>query len=131
VVVLAIGAAVLALVACGGKPAAQTYTIHGTMTMVGEMPPDCVWDAGPMVDYYADLHEGAEVVVKDLAGKVLTTTTLSAGKPSPPGVSCVWTYSARVPAAKFYALTIPQRGEVVVSFSQLQKDHWKLETGTG
>jgi hypothetical protein len=131
-VILVTGTA-LTLAACGGGggTASRTYTIHGTMTMIGEMPADCLWDAGPMADYYADLHEGATVVVKDLAGKELATTKLSAGKPSPPGVTCIWSFAARVPAAKFYAVTVPKRGEVVVSFSQLQKDHWALETGTG
>jgi hypothetical protein len=127
---VAIGAAALTLAACGGggSPTSRTYTIHGTVTIVGEMPPTCRWAPGYMDDYWADLREGAEVVVKDLGGKVLTTAKLSAGKPSPPGVSCEWTYTARVGTAKFYTVTIPHGGDVVVSFSQLQKNDWSLRT---
>ena len=126
--VLAVGAAVLTLAACGGagKPATRTYTIHGTVTMVGYLPADCRME-GIMQGYYSDLREGAKIVVKDLSGAVLATTALGAPKPSPAGSKCDWTFAAHVPAAKFYTVTIPHGGEVVVSFSQLEKDGWSLQ----
>ena len=126
--VLTVGAAVITLAACGGagKPASGTYTIHGTVTMVGELPADCHME-GIMQGYYADLHEGAKIVVKDLNGAVLATSALSAPKPSPAGVKCDWAFAAHVPTAKFYTVTIPHGGDVVVSFSQLEKDGWSLK----
>jgi hypothetical protein len=33
-----------------------------------------------------------------------------------------------VGTAKFYTVTIPHGGDVVVSFSQLEKDDWSLRT---
>ena len=78
-----------------------------------------------MQGYYSDIRAGAKVVVKNLqGGAVLATTTLGAGKASPTLVWCDWTFSATVPAAKLYTVTIPHRGDVIVSFSQLKKDDW-------
>lgn len=129
--VLAVGAAVLTLAACGGagKPATRTYTIHGTVRMVGGdlLPADCRME-GMMQGYYSDLREGAKIVVKDLSGAVLATTALSATTPSP--ALCVWTFEAHVPAAEFYMVTSPNGGEVGVSFSQLEKDSWSLQVST-
>lgn len=118
--------AALTVTACGSRtPATRTYTIHGTVIMVGEMPADCDM-AGIMDGYYADLHEGADIVVKDLKGTVLTTATLSAAKPS--RAVCEWTYSARVPKVTFYSVTVPHGGDVIVPFTQLEKDRWSLQT---
>jgi len=66
---------------------------------------------------YADIKTGAQVVIKDAAGKVLATTTLG------PGVGagiCTFPFSVDVPrGSDFYGVELGRRGVVQYSADQL------------
>jgi hypothetical protein len=67
---------------------------------------------------YADIREGAQVVIKDDTGKVVATTTLG------PGVSasgtCTFPFSVTVPTGSdFYAVELGRRGSVHYTAEQL------------
>jgi hypothetical protein len=71
---------------------------------------------------YSDIGPGTEVVVKDNAGKVLTTTTLGSGSGSRYGFTCRFHFAFTVMdgAEGGYVVTVSDRGNLHYSASQLQ-----------
>lgn len=78
---------------------------------------------------FSDLRAGAQVLIEDGAGDVLASTALASGVLSVAG--CTFTYSAEVPRAEFYKISIGTRDPIVVSYEQMQKDGWKVEKSIG
>ena len=71
----------------------------------------------------ADIAKGAEVVLSDDAGKTLTITALGAGKPA--RNSCLFQFSATVPAGrKSYGVSVSNRPPV--RFSEVEVAHADL-----
>ncbi|WP_310964553.1 hypothetical protein [Nocardioides terrisoli] len=85
--------------------------------------PDIVSKAGGCsgTSGYSDITAGREVLVKDGAGDLLTTTTLRAGHGSPP-FSCTFDFSFTVldGAKGGYSITVANRGDVHFSAAQLK-----------
>lgn len=92
-----------------GSPAATT-AVHGSLTLpdggytsVGSV---CSGSGG-----YQDISAGVAVTIGDQAGKTLAVTSLGAGGFG--GGGCVFPFSASVPAAASYTVTISHRGTQV------------------
>jgi len=120
-----IGVAVAAAVTAGllitmtSGSGSATVTVHGTMTLTdssggvtGETP--CNGSGG-----YSDIADGAQVVISDDTGKTLTIVQLTGGVGFA-GVSCVFDFTAKVPAGKsYYGVTVTHRGTVKMSEAEL------------
>ena len=66
----------------------------------------------------ADITEGAQVVLTDDTGKMLTTTALGPGRTEQ--ASCVFTFTAQVPAGRAsYGVSVGQRPAVMFSESDV------------
>jgi hypothetical protein len=73
---------------------------------------------------FDDVVAGGRVKIQDGDGRVLATSTLEGGLINMRG--CTFTFSAEVPDADFYQVTITNRGALTFSRSDLQKSGWKV-----
>lgn len=99
--------------------------VQGTMTLIDSSPSlyyssissyggSCEGTGG-----YSDIHSGTEVVVKDTAGKTLTTTTLGSGNGT--SYECTLPFSFTVmDGADGYVITISHRGDLHYTASDLK-----------
>lgn len=71
-----------------------------------------------------DVVAGGVVKIQDGEGKVLATSALEGGLINMRG--CTFTFSAKVPDADFYQVTITDRGALTFSRSDLEKSGWKV-----
>ena len=87
---------------------------------------DCTGTGG-----YDDLHVGTAVVVRDEAGKVLSTGNLDSGKISSLE-TCTWAFRVTgLPDAKYYQVEVSHRGQVTYSRADLDSAHWKIDLRLG
>jgi hypothetical protein len=95
----------------------RTITVAGDITVtsradVTSTGTGCFTSGG-----YADIAAGAQIIIKDAAGKVLATTTLG------PGVGagiCTFPFTADVPrGSDFYGVELARRGVVTFSAEQM------------
>jgi hypothetical protein len=121
------GVVVLALLvtACGGSSGASspptkaatpaTFTLSGTVgvqagpTLRGQPGWPCATSGG-----YTDVHEGAQVVVTDRAGKTVALSRLTSGQIQGDGYERRCLFKFQVPAVpagqSFYGVTVADRG---------------------
>jgi hypothetical protein len=118
---LIIVGAVLLVMAIGGGAwwwtTQRTIAVDGDITVtsrsdVTSTGTGCFTGGG-----YADIAPGAQVVIKDAAGKVLATTTLGPGTGA--GI-CTFPFHADVPrGSDFYGVGLGRRGVVQFTADQL------------
>jgi hypothetical protein len=96
----------------------RSITVDGDITVNGggftSAGSVCTTDGG-----YTDIKTGAQVVIKDAAGKVLATTTLGVGTGTG-SAACTFPFHADVPAGSdFYGVELGRRGVVQFTAGQL------------
>ena len=115
---------------CGGSSHQLTGSIQvveqlglGSENRIGQ---PCTGTGG-----YDDIAEGASVVVRDEANKVLATGTLKAGK-IVALETCRFDFTVdNLPDAKFYQVEVSHRGAVTYSKSDLDSKGWKVALSLG
>jgi len=126
--VILVGATLLALIAC--SPAAPTVT--GNMGLYGghvsrDGDTSCVGVGG-----YEDMHDGAEVVVKDGAGVIIGTGRLVFDPAADQrGNICIWTFSVPTKTSDFYSVSIGRRDALNYSAAEMQALGWDLRLTLG
>lgn len=75
---------------------------------------------------YRDLAVGAQVVISDGQGNTLATSTLVGGVLDRRG--CTFSFSAEVPEAKFYAVSVMQRRTLTYSFGDMVSSDWQVKS---
>lgn len=91
---------------------AATTAVHGTL----QLPKggyDAAGDACSGSGGYSDITAGTAVTIGDQTGKTLAVTSLQAGQFNFDGGGCQFTFTAKVPAADSYTVTISHRGTQV------------------
>lgn len=73
---------------------------------------------------YAGLQAGQQVIVRDGQGAIVAVTDLAATDSS---VVCGWTFSADVPEAEYYAISIPVAGERVYAGDDVAASDGEVE----
>lgn len=100
--------------------------VTGTLTLVdsdvvGDSD-DCYGTGG-----YDDIESGAQVVVKDGAGKTIATGRLGAGEFDDELVTtCTLPFVVEVPNADFYSFSVSHRGELNYSREELEDEGWDV-----
>jgi hypothetical protein len=80
---------------------------------------------------YSDISEGAQVTVRDDAGKVIATGHLGAGGWAS-GMSCRFDFTiGSVPDAEFYQVEVSHRGPMSYSRADMEAMHWSVEMTLG
>ncbi|MEY2422810.1 MAG: hypothetical protein QOI95_2877 [Acidimicrobiaceae bacterium] len=134
-------AATVLLAACGGGGGggSATRTLTGDVTLYDlDMISDQV--GGPCTGQggFNDLRDGAPVVVKDGAGKIVATGQLGAGKRI--GVNGATTVSTEcrfpvtvsgIPASDFYQVEVSRRGAQTYSLADLETATWQVHLTIG
>lgn len=97
-----------------------SVTITGEVTLVSRTGID-----GTVVDCsgrggYADLREGAQVVVTGPSGEVVGVTQLGTGH-VPQNATCTWAFSVDVPERDIYGVKVATRN--VLQFTRAEVDH--------
>lgn len=136
IVLLTLGT-VLVLAVAGGLVYAGTrpkpVTITGSVTINSNI------DGGTTcrgTDGFEDIREGASVVVRDSAGKVIATDQLTAGSgqdlaTSQIALSCRLDFTVRdVPRRKFYTIEVSHRGSVTFTAAQVDSGDVQLSLGS-
>jgi hypothetical protein len=132
-VVVAVVAVAIGVVALSGGSSSK-HTINGTLDLIGYRGTDtggstpglgakCAGHGG-----YSDLEDGTQVTVKDGAGTLLATGTLSNGKTTNPS-TCSWTFTIAVPESGFYSIEVSHRG--ALTFMSSSERAWALSTSIG
>ncbi len=81
---------------------------------------------------YADIREGADVIVKDGSGKIIAKSKLVDDKAGSSARGCAYTFEvADVPSADFYAVSVGRRGELTYSKSEMAAQGWKVSFSLG
>jgi hypothetical protein len=78
---------------------------------------------------YDDLVVGGQVVIADGSGSVLATSSLTGGVEDITG--CTFDYTAQVPDATFYQITVTHRGALTYSREELQSKKWVVSALIG
>jgi hypothetical protein len=120
---------------------AQTHTLNGTVSLtdvgdltlgtspsIGGTDGNCYGTGG-----YSDMAEGADVTVKDGAGKILATGSLGGGTGSISNFasSCSFEFTVQVPDADFYTVEVSHRGGVNFSHADLESKGWTVSLSLG
>jgi hypothetical protein len=95
----------------------RTLTVDGDISVTGS---SSGYTGGPCVTRsgFDDIAAGAQVVVKDAAGKVLATTTLGPGRST--GTACAFGFHTDVPTGSdFYGVELGRRGVVQFTAEQM------------
>lgn len=91
----------------GGGSSSASTAVHGTLTLAdggyASIGTTCAGSGG-----YQDISAGVAVTIGDQAGKTLAVTSLGVGGFG--GGGCQFAFSAKVPAATTYTVTISHRG---------------------
>jgi hypothetical protein len=108
------------LLACGGG-----HDLTGKLALTD---PSAKWGVGNACEGtggYADIKVGAEVTIKDEAGKILATSTLSKSEAATTQ-ECDFTFTANVEDAKFYQVEVSHRGAVTYSRDDVARQGWRI-----
>jgi hypothetical protein len=111
-----------------------TYTLTGEISLLGLdnsftlTAPSCVGDGG-----YDDFREGTGVTVRDQAGAIIATGSLTGGRrPGSSGNSCAFLFTIPgVPYSAFYSVEVSHRGELEYSFEEMESMGWHLQLEIG
>lgn len=112
--------AALIATACGGG-----HAVTGTMVLTST---DVDWTASTCNGSggYSDIREGANIVAKDGAGKVLGTANLKGDPAGSSAAKCSYTWTMNVPDADFYVFTLGRRGDITYSKDELAGAGWTV-----
>lgn len=139
---IALVATAVLLPSCNIK---QAQKLSGSLT-VGASVPSNVFSrvankdlatecsGGQASDGFSDIDRGTTITVKDSAGKIVATSSLSMGITTNLGMngSCLFTFEVdRVPASDFYTIEIGSRKPLTYSAEELKKQDWKLTLALG
>jgi hypothetical protein len=121
-----LGMSALALIGCS---AVASPTITGRLTMTGgagskldKTATTCAASGG-----YDDIHDGAQVVVKDGAGVIIGTGLLALDPEADKrGNVCVWTFKVPVKTSDFYSLNIGHRDPLTYSHDEMESEAWNV-----
>ena len=83
---------------------------------------------------YSDIETGLKVVVKDERGKILGISSLGADiyEGDYPSVVCLFPFVIEdLPKAKFYAVEVGRRGEMIYSYEDLVEMNWEVGFSLG
>ena len=151
---LLLGAALLALAACGGASSTttppETHRIKGTLTLQGTLDEDFVdLDADPFEEDsfedraypeghscagaggYDDIKVGLQVTVKNETGTVIGTGTFGVGTITIDG-PCEFHFAVpNVSKAAFYQIEAGRRGILRYSYGQMQGKNWQVAITLG
>jgi hypothetical protein len=75
-----------------------------------------------LASIYGGIAQGTPVIVTDVRGSVLATTTLGPGAPQ--GPYCEFLFTARVPDRAVYGIEVDHRGRVLYSKAYLDLFRW-------
>jgi len=132
----AIALAVVAALALSGWAiwrGVEKHTLSGTLLLVdstySNLDPGtrCTGEGG-----YDDLGGGAQVVLRDDKGAILSTGRLTAGEFD--GLGCAFSFAlANVTRVDFYSLTVASgsRGGLQYSYQELTDSNWSLALSLG
>jgi hypothetical protein len=79
---------------------------------------------------FDDVHEGAQVTVRNENGTLIEGATLSSGVSAGEGI-CTFSFELLVPDAEFYSFELGDRGEVVHSFAEMEAMAWRVAMRLG
>jgi len=126
--------AALLVVGCGAPAASAqpslSREIHGTFRLSNGEEPDrtegCSGTGG-----YSDVRVGTDVVVRDAAGTIIGTSSLTvdADGPEPAGsgaYQCGFAFVVSVPESAFYTVAVGKRGELTFSKAELEAKGWTV-----
>lgn len=132
----------LLIAACAGQPASQatvpataaptqtpspTAEMHAVSGQVFVISWTYTASTCEVSHSYPDIQAGAEVKLSDEAGTVIAIGTLAVANPNRINAVCVFDFDlGDVPVAKFYTVKVGSR-DLTLSYSDLQKDQWKLQ----
>jgi 2',3'-cyclic-nucleotide 2'-phosphodiesterase (5'-nucleotidase family) len=109
------------------SPTPEAHRLTGRLTLhdADTAAAACVGQGG-----YSDIAEGADVVVKDQAGVVVASSTLTTGQRN--GDECVYVFAVdNVPKASFYSVEVSHRGQLHYSYDQMQSSDWTVAMTLG
>jgi hypothetical protein len=108
-----------------------THRINGTMELI--TTPDSIEDNDDGTcngsGGYDDMSSGSAVIVKDQAGNIVGTTSLSTG--SGGGFICKWTFQLDVPDTAFYQVSVGHRNPISYSREDLKNKKWTIDLSLG
>ncbi|MEA2576491.1 MAG: hypothetical protein QOD78_79 [Chloroflexota bacterium] len=121
--------AAAAFISLGGSGALlPKHDIAGTFTLTDSGDtffPSCSGNGG-----YSDIRPGANVVLRDGDGKLLSTGALGAGVGS--GSQCVLDFSLpEVPEVSFYTIEVGKRGNLSYSLADMKSMGWAIDLTLG
>lgn len=137
------------LVTATREAEALRYTVQGTLALDPGIPLTNKWyfkgdqrtaeravvgtdcSDGYSATGYADIREGAPVMVSDERGTTIATAALGPGKVSELPLRCVFIFAVEVPKAKFYKFQVSHRGQIQKSFDEMKADGWKVSLTLG
>ncbi|MEB3247756.1 MAG: hypothetical protein VKK07_00245 [Merismopediaceae bacterium] len=109
--------------------AQSTYTITGSLTLVDSKiegsQTNCYGTGG-----YSDIEGGMEVTIRNDIGKIIAIGRTDAGyrqQGEYSSVTCIFPFKVTdIPRSPFYSIEIGRRGKVNFSYTELQKQKWKV-----
>lgn len=113
----------------------STHGIAGALTVrslsqQGPVGRSC--DGSLIANGYADMQQGADVVVKNQTGAVIASSHLGLGTFTEGGTACRMPFDVlRVPGATFYRIEVGNRSGVTESSAELASAGWKTELSLG